>query len=105
MQIMILGKAREYEEGTSLLAISQDVVAEYASPIMLAMVNGKLKELRKLPKDGDVVEFVTMNTENGIRTYRRGFISKEKTITTQTYQKDSKSPKKLNQLQLVFMEN
>ena len=74
MQITILGKAREYEEGTSLLAISQDVAAEYASPIMLAMVNGKLKELRKLPKDGDVVEFVTMNTENGIRTYRRGII-------------------------------
>ena len=46
MQITILGKVREYEEGTSLLAISQDVAAEYASPIMLAMVNGKLKELQ-----------------------------------------------------------
>lgn len=74
MKITILGKQREYEEGTSLLAISKDVAAEYASPIMLAMVNGTLKELRKNPQDGDTVEFVTMSTENGIRTYRRGII-------------------------------
>ncbi len=74
MKITILGKVREYEEGTSLLAISRDVAAEYGSPIMLAMVNGKLQELRKLPKDGDEVDFVTMSTENGIRTYRRGII-------------------------------
>lgn len=74
MKITILGKEREYSEGTTLLAITQDVASEYAHPIMLAMVNGKLKELRKLPKDGDVVEFVTMGSENGIRTYRRGII-------------------------------
>ncbi|MBQ8633829.1 MAG: nucleoside kinase [Lachnospiraceae bacterium] len=74
MKITILGKTREYEEGTSLFEISKKVEAEYAAPIMLAMVNGKLKELRKTPKDGDVVEFVTMETENGIRTYRRGII-------------------------------
>lgn len=74
MKIRILGKEREYSEGITLLAISQDVAAEYAHPIMLAMVNGKLKELRKSPKDGDTVDFVTMGTENGIRTYRRGVI-------------------------------
>ena len=74
MRITILGKEREYTEGTTLLAISQDIAAEYAYPILLAMVNGKLKELRKSPKDGDVVDFVTMDTENGIRTYRRGII-------------------------------
>ena len=74
MKITILGKTREYEEGTSLFKISKEVETEYAAPVMLAMVNGKLKELRKTPKDGDVVEFVTMETENGIRTYRRGII-------------------------------
>lgn len=74
MRITVLGKEREYSEGTNLLTISQDVAAEYAHPIMLAMVNGKLKELRKFPKDGDEVDFVTMGTENGIRTYRRGII-------------------------------
>ena len=74
MRVTILGKERVYDEETTLLAISKDVAAEYAHPIMLAMVNGKLQELRKTPKDGAVVEFVTMGTENGIRTYRRGII-------------------------------
>ena len=74
MRVTILGKERVYDEETTLLAISKDVAVEYAHPIMLAMVNGKLQELRKTPKDGAVVEFVTMGTENGIRTYRRGII-------------------------------
>ena len=74
MKISILGKEREYAEETTLLTISKDVAAEYGAPIMLALVNGKLQELRKSPKDGDAVDFVTMETENGIRTYRRGII-------------------------------
>lgn len=74
MKIFILGKEREYKEETTLLEISKDVAAEYAHPVMLAMVNGKLKELRKSPKDGDTVDFVTMASENGIRTYCRGMI-------------------------------
>ncbi len=74
MKLTILGKERNYSEGITLLEISKDVAAEYAHPIMLAMVNGKLKELRRVPKEGDVVDFVTMGTQNGIRTYRRGMI-------------------------------
>ena len=74
MKLTILGKTREYEEGTTLFAISKEVQAEYVHPILLAMVNGKLKELRNIPNDGDVVEFVTMATETGIRAYRRGMI-------------------------------
>lgn len=74
MKLTILGKVREYAEGTTLLAISKDVAKEYDHTIMLAMVNGKLRELRKVPKDGDEVEFVTTGTQNGIRTYRRGII-------------------------------
>ena len=74
MKITILGKEREYAEATTLLTISREVAKEYRYPIMLALVNGKLRELRKCPKDGDTVDFVTMETENGIRTYRRGMI-------------------------------
>ena len=74
MKITILGKEREYGEGTTLLAISKDVAAAYAHPIILAMRNGKLTELRKSPKNGDVVDFVTIGTQNGIRTYSRGMI-------------------------------
>ena len=74
MKLTILGKEREYQEGTTLFTISKEVEAEYAHPILLAMVNGRLGELRKIPKDGDVVDFVTMATETGIRAYRRGII-------------------------------
>ena len=45
MKLTILGKEREYTEGTTLLAISRDVAAEYAQTILLALVNGKLQEL------------------------------------------------------------
>ena len=74
MKLTILGKEREYQEGTTLFTISKELEAEYTHPILLAMVNGRLKELRKSPKDGDVVEFVTMASETGIRAYRRGII-------------------------------
>lgn len=74
MKLTILGKEREYQEGTTLFTISKELEAEYTHPILLAMVNGRLKELRKSPKDGDVVEFITMASETGIRAYRRGII-------------------------------
>ena len=74
MKLTILGKLREYEEGTSLLDISRQVAAEYEHPIILAIVNGRLQELGKQPQDKDAVEFVTTATHNGIRTYRRGLI-------------------------------
>ena len=74
MKLTILGKEREYQEGMTLFAISKELAAEYTHPILLAMVNGRLNELRKIPKDGDVVEFITMTTETGIRAYRRGMI-------------------------------
>ena len=74
MRLTILGKEREYQEGTTLFTISRETAAEYTHPILLAMVNGRLNELRKIPKDGDVVEFITMATETGIRAYRRGMI-------------------------------
>ena len=74
MQVNVLGKMREYPKGTTLCMISKEVEKELDAPVMLAMVNGKLKELRKCPKDGDTVEFVTVKSENGIRTYRRGMV-------------------------------
>lgn len=74
MKLTVLGKAREYAEGTTLQSVSCDVAKEYPHPIILAMVNGKLTELRKTMEEDSVVDFVTTGTENGIRTYRRGII-------------------------------
>lgn len=74
MQINVLGKMREYDKGTTLYMISKEAEKELDAPVMLAMVNGKLKELRKCPKDGDTVEFVTVKSETGNKTYRRGMV-------------------------------
>lgn len=74
MQVNVLGKMREYPKGTTLYMMSKEVEKELDAPVMLAMVNGKLKELRKCPKDGDTVEFVTVTSETGNKTYRRGMV-------------------------------
>ena len=74
MKITVLGKQREYVENTTLFTISKDVQKEYDAPIILATINGKLKELRKMPKEGDLVDFVTLRSETGNKTYRRGMI-------------------------------
>ncbi len=74
MKVNIKGKEHFFEEGTALGEIAQAVAKEYEAPIILATVNGKLKELRKSPQEGDTVDFVTIQSETGIRTYRRGIL-------------------------------
>lgn len=74
MQVTVAGKQREYEKGTTLLGISRETAGELDAPAVLALVNGKLKELRKCPKDGDRIEFVTIRSEIGNRAYRRGMV-------------------------------
>ena len=74
MKVTVLGKEREYKEGMSLYEISRCVAEEYDCPIILGKINGALKELRKSPKEGDVVEFITLRSEIGNKTYRRGLI-------------------------------
>lgn len=74
MRITILGKEWEYSDKTSLFEISKKMESEYAYPIILAKVNGKLRELQRCPEDGDIVEFMTLNSDAGHKTYKRGLI-------------------------------
>ena len=74
MRITVLGVQKEYMEGTSLLDISKEVEKEYEYPIILAKVNGRLKELLKYAEDGDNVEFITLGSDEGHKAYRRGMI-------------------------------
>lgn len=62
-------------ENTSYLKLAMDMVEkhpeEYSSEIMLAMMNGKLRELNKgVTYPGDL-SFVTMIDKDGKKTYRR----------------------------------
>ncbi len=74
MNIILNGEKRTYEGGTTLLEISKDVAGNYAHPIIVASVNGNLRELTKTAPDGATVEFLTMATDAGNKTYVRGLI-------------------------------
>ena len=74
MRITVLGIQKEYIEGTTLFSISKEVEKEYSYPIILAKVNGVLRELSKSVEDGDIIEFLTLNSDEGHKAYRRGII-------------------------------
>ena len=58
MNIILNGEKRTYEGGTTLFEISKDVAGNYAHPIIVASVNGNLRELTKTAPDGATVEFL-----------------------------------------------
>lgn len=72
--VTILEQTREYPQGTTLLEISKDFEKEYPYSIILASVNGKLRELHKQPENGDTIEFLTTASDTGNKTYTRGLI-------------------------------
>lgn len=74
MNIVLNGEKRTYEGGTTLLEISKDVAGNYDHPIIVASVNGSLRELTKTVPDGATVEFLTTATDAGNKTYVRGLI-------------------------------
>ena len=58
MYVTINGKIYEYEDGTILKNIAEDLAGEYKYPILLANVDGKLQELHHhLNHDANVVFF------------------------------------------------
>ncbi|MGN0505552.1 MAG: nucleoside kinase, partial [Lachnospiraceae bacterium] len=74
MNIILHGETKSYADGTSLFEISRDVAESYPHPIIVASVNGNLRELSKIPADGATVEFLTTASDVGNKTYIRGLI-------------------------------
>ena len=74
LQVKIDGKEKTYREGARYLDAALECQKEKDSRIVLASVNGKLKELTKKIKDGDSITFLTMKDKNGFMTYRRSMI-------------------------------
>lgn len=60
--------------GKSLYELSVEKQSEYNYPIILAKVNGKLKELHGEVSDSDDVTFVTTDTSIGNEAYRRSVL-------------------------------
>lgn len=71
IQVTVEGKLREYEEGTLLVDVAAEFQPQFEHDILLAFVNGKLRELHKKVKPGMNIHFLTGKDRPGIQTYRR----------------------------------
>lgn len=74
IKVEIGGVAYEYPRNTTLLGISKDFQKDHPYDIILAFVNGKLRELTKTVKEDCKVKFVTVAEDAGYKTYVRGII-------------------------------
>ena len=72
--ITIAGKQKEYAEGTTFETIAQEYQKEYNNTIALVTENGKIRELHKKVKKDAVVEFITLSSPIGHKTYERSAI-------------------------------
>ena len=71
IQVNVLGDIYEYPQGTTLQKIGTDFQTRYPHMIIMARVNGKLRELNYvIPPDADV-EFITIGDKVGEQSYRR----------------------------------
>lgn len=65
------GQRRQLEEGSCLLPLAEELAGRYNSPVVEGVFNGEAVDLqRPLHRDGDV-DFVDMDSEEGMRIYVR----------------------------------
>ena len=69
--IEINGVKEEYPIGTSFEDIAKVHQSEFDSDICIAVFNGKIRELSKLPNGDGKLEFLDRRSPIGNRTYRR----------------------------------
>ena len=67
IQVKVDGRERHYPDGTLLKTVAENVQDGRAGRILLAVVNGKLRELSKTAADGTEVSFLTGDDQPGIQ--------------------------------------
>ena len=70
-KVVIAGETRMYPEGTTYREIVDESGIHTETPVILVMVNGKLRELQKRLKSDCTLEFVTTKDHIGFETYKR----------------------------------
>lgn len=74
LAVKVNGEMRTYPEGTTYLEIAKEFQAQYKEEILLARVNGKLRELhKKLKKDAEI-SFITYDDPVGRKCYERSAV-------------------------------
>ncbi len=71
LKVTISGETREYPQGLCYADIAKDYEKTEDAPIILVMVNGKLRELHKQLKKDCTLSFITTRDSIGYQTYRR----------------------------------
>lgn len=74
VKVNINQRVREYPINTRLIDIAKEYQKEYEYDIILAFVNGKLRELFKTVEKDCTVHFVTTAENAGHKTYNRGMV-------------------------------
>ena len=70
--IKVNGEEKQYPKGIALEEIANGFQEKYDSQILIAIQNGKIKELSKnIKKDGEEITFLTMKDKIGHATYVR----------------------------------
>ena len=70
-KVVIAGETRRDPEGTTYREIVDEISIRTETPVILVMVNGKLRELQKRLKSDCTLEFVTTKDHIGFETYKR----------------------------------
>ena len=71
VKVTVGGEEKEYAVGTTFREIVNEYQERMDAPIILVMVNGKLRELQKKLKGDCTLEFVTTKDHIGFETYKR----------------------------------
>lgn len=74
INVTIDGKKYQYSKDITLQEIHKEHQANYKYPIILARVNGRLKELSSKLMEDSEVEFLDLTTREGNRTHVNGLI-------------------------------
>ena len=65
------GQLRQVEEGSCLLPLAECFANDFTSPIIEGVFNGEAYDLQKPLLENGSVDFIEINTAEGMRTYTR----------------------------------
>ena len=71
IQVTINGETKEYCRGITYAQIVKEYEGTTKAPIILVVVNGRLRELHKLLREDCTISFVTTADPIGHKTYKR----------------------------------
>lgn len=74
IKVTIHGIEKEVQEGTSLYELSKDYQHNFKAPIIIALVDYKLKELHYKIEEPCQISFLDITDRDGYKTYQRSLI-------------------------------